>query len=224
MPDIFLNADLGSTLTPAQIAEILPHVHMANVSSLNADSIKYCAQLAENRKPFAVSTGALICAPENCVNLSLEAFKHLLEIQLIRYTGIADLNHIKLDSALLALVENDVLFCETFLDFVRNNCLISILCPFGSNLINAAAERRLPIAIDLTLDREYSASGQPLPEVITHSDQIVDRLKQLHHTGEITALDGTSLTVPTHDDHITISLVTPSPQSLTAMKSFLNSL
>lgn len=226
MPDIFLNYDLCEQQTDAFHTEVMSQVHMANVSSVKLQTIEKCAQLAEEQKPIAVSTGALICpiGNEPVDQLTLTQFRALLEIQLIRYTSVADLNHIKLHDSLLQLVENDEEFRVAFLEFVRNRYLISIVCPLGSNLEKLANEMKLPVTPEVILDAHYSNEGSIIADAID-SSLVLTRLEQLHQFGSLTSDHGDTITLPDQYDHITVSLSSPLDfDQLKKVRSYLDTI
>ena len=226
MPDIFLNFDLCEQQTDAFHTEVMSQLHMANISCVKLQTIEKCAQLAEAQKPIAVSTGAFICpiGNEPVEQLTLTQFRALLEIQLIRYTSAADLNHIKLHSSLLQLVENDDEFSVAFLEFVRNRCLISIVCPLGSNLEKLANEVALPVTPEIMLDAHYSAEGKIIEDTID-SSLVITRLEQLHQFGSLTTDHGDTITLPEQYDHITVSLSSPLDfDQLKKVRSYLDAI
>lgn len=227
MPDIFLNHDLCEQQSDAFQTELMPHIHMANVSCLKLSTIERCAQLAEQQRPIAVSTGAFICPIGNdpVEQLTLTQFRALLEIQLIRFTSAADLNHVKLHSSLLQLVEDKEDFRTAFIDFVRNRCLISILCPIGTQLVNLAAEMKLPITPEVVLDAHYSENGQRTDGPAIGPSLALARLDQLHKDGSLTTESGTTITLPEGYDHISVSLSSPVDlELLAAARAYLNSI
>lgn len=225
MPDIFLNYDLCEQQSDAFHSEVMPHLHMANVSCLKLQTIERCAQLAEEQKPIAVSTGASICPIGNgpVSGLDLAQFRALLEIQLIRYTSVADFNHIKLHSELFQLVEKEGEFLIAFLEFVRNRCLISILCPIGSNLEKTAREMNLPIIPEILLDAHYTDEGNLVEDGCIDPTLVISRLEQLLQYGEITSEHGSSLPISESYDHITVSLAKPADiDQLETVRAYLN--
>lgn len=227
MPDIFLNCDLSEHQSDTQIAELMPYIHMANVSSLKLPTIEKCAQLADANKPIAVSTGASIypTGDELSPELSLSDFRSLLEIQLIRFSSTADLNHIKLHGSLLQLVEGDEKYRVAFLEFVRNRCLISIICPIGSQLEKSAREAKLPITPEVILDAHYTTEGILVEDSGSDSSLILTRLEQLHKHGEITSEHGDPLSIPESYDHITVSLTEPANvNQLKSVREYLDAI
>ncbi|MFC5050766.1 LamB/YcsF family protein [Rubritalea spongiae] len=236
MPEIFLNCDLGEWESPAQTASLMPYLHMANIAcgghAGSTDTIAHCQQLAESQKPIAVSAGAHPGVADTDGSrgrtlpdhFSVDNFTSLLEIQIQRYIHAADLNHIKLHGALYHLTESDETFRQAFLEFVRNRCLISIVCLAGGEVAQAAEERGMPILPEIFLDRHYQANGQLLERshpdaLITDANLIVDRLEQLKHTHTLTAHDGTIIHFPNHYDCLTACVHSDSPNSLEILKA-----
>jgi UPF0271 protein len=234
MPEIFLNCDLGEWESPAQTAALMTHLHMANIAcgghAGDRQSILDCATLAENRKPIAVSTGAHPGALSTERGRSLpydfspQDFRALLEIQIQRFIGAADLNHIKLHGALYHLVETDEIYRKAYLDFVRSRCLISIVCLAGGKVAAEAEELGMPIIPEVFLDRHYAADGSLLPRTDPHATissvaEVEDRLKLLTNKHSLIAFDGSTIVLPAHYDHITACVHSDSPISLEILKA-----
>lgn len=234
MPEIFLNCDLGEWESSAQTAALMSQLHMANIAcgghAGSRDSIKLCADLAEAQKPIAVSTGAHpgVATDDRGRSLperfSIDDFKTLLELQVQRFIGIADLNHIKLHGALYHLVENDDEYRHEFLNFVRSRCLISIVCLAGGKLAAAAEKRDMPIIPEVFLDRHYAADGSLLPRThprstISSTSEVEERLEQLINTNSLSSYDGTKIDLPAHYDHLTACVHSDSPNSLEFLKT-----
>ncbi|PQJ28461.1 LamB/YcsF family protein [Rubritalea profundi] len=234
MPEIFLNCDLGEWESPAQTAALMTHLHMANIAcgghAGDRQSILDCATLAENRKPIAVSTGAHPGVPSADRGRSLpydfspEDFRALLEIQIQRFIGAADLNHIKLHGALYHLVETDEIYRKTYLDFVRSRCLISIVCLAGGKIAEEADDRGMPIIPEVFLDRHYAADGNLLPRTHPHAtissvSEVLERLELLTDKHSLIAFDGTTIELPAHYEYITACVHSDSPNSLEILKA-----
>ena len=233
MTEIFLNCDLGEWESPEQTAALMPHLHMANIAcgghAGSLVTIHRCATLAEAQSPIAVSTGAhpgLATADRGRTlpaDFTLEDFQTALELQIQRYITTADLYHIKLHGALYHLTETNNEFCQAFLEFVRNRCLISVVCLAGGKVEKAAAERRMPVIPEVFLDRHYQANGQLLPRdhadaLITDEATVLSRLKQLRETNSLTAHDGSRIQLPEHDC-LTACVHSDSPNSLAILKA-----
>lgn len=234
MLEIFLNCDLGEWESPEQTAALMQHLHMANIAcgghAGNVDSIKLCSQLAESQKPIAVSTGAHpgVATADRGRSLpsefTLGDFTMLLELQIQRFIGHADLNHIKLHGALYHLVETDEEYRIAFLDFVRSRCLISIVCLAGGKLAQEAEKRSMPIIPEVFLDRHYAADGSLLPRshkhaIIQSASEVEDRLDQLVHTHSLTSFDGTKIELPAHYEYITACVHSDSENGLEILKA-----
>lgn len=242
MPDIFLNCDLGEWESRAQTAALMTHLHMANIAcgghAGDRQSILDCSALAENRKPIAVSTGAHPGVPSEDrgrslpYDFSLEKFRETLELQIQRFIGAADLNHIKLHGALYHLVESDEIYRKAYLDFVRSRCLISIVCLAGGKVAAEADERGMPIIPEVFLDRHYAADGSLLPRThpnatLSSVSEVVERLEQITNQNSLTAFDGSIIKLPAHYDCITACVHSDSPNSLEileAAKAYLDKL
>jgi 5-oxoprolinase (ATP-hydrolysing) subunit A len=234
MPEIFLNCDLGEWESPAQTAALMTQLHMANIAcgghAGDRQSILDCAALAENRKPIAVSTGAHPGVPSADRGRSLpydftpEKFRELLELQIQRFIGAADLNHIKLHGALYHLVETDEIYRQTYLDFVRSRCLISIVCLAGGKVAAEADDRSMPIIPEVFLDRHYAADGSLLPRSHPHAtissvSEVLERLEQISSHNSLIAFDGTKIELPAHYDCITACVHSDSPNNLEILKA-----
>ncbi len=237
MPDIFLNCDLGEWESPEQTAALMAHLHIANIAcgghAGNLESIQLCAKLAESQRLHAISTGAHpgVATHDRGRSLpdsfSVEDFKELLEIQIQRYVGLADLNHIKLHGALYHLVENEEIYRQAFLNLVQHNYLISVVCPAGGQLAKAAEERELPMIPEVFLDRNYAANGQLLPRthpqaMILDTQAVIDRLEQLCAHDTLLAIDGSVIELPTHYNCLTACVHSDSPNSLTILGAARN--
>ena len=234
MPEIFLNCDLGEWESRSQTAELMTHLHMANIAcgghAGDRQSILDCAELAENRKPIAVSTGAHPGVSSEDRGRSLpydfspEKFREILELQIQRFIGAADLNHIKLHGALYHLVETDEIYRKAYLDFVRSRCLISIVCLAGGKVAAEADERSMPTIPEVFLDRHYAADGSLLPRTHPHASlssvsEVVERLEQITSQNSLTAFDGSIIKLPGHCDFITACVHSDSPNSLEILKA-----
>ena len=242
MLEIFLNCDLGEWESPEQTAALMSQLHMANIAcgghAGSRQTILDCAALAEKRQPIAVSTGAHpgVAFADHGRSLpydfSPEAFTSLLEIQIQRYIGAADLNHIKLHGALYHLVETDEIYRKIYLEFVRSRCLISVVCLAGGKVAAEADERGIPIIPEVFLDRNYAADGSLLPRTEPHAmlastNEVLERLELLNNSRSLMALDGTIILLPEHYDCITACVHSDSPNSLENLrvaKAYLDNL
>ena len=237
MPEIFLNCDLGEWESADHTAAIMSHIHMANIAcgghAGDAKSIAYCAELANSQKPFAVSTGAHPGLPPELSpdrgrslpdNFSVDQFTQLLELQLGRYIGHADLNHIKLHGALYHLTEQNSDFRQAFLKLVKSKFLITIVCQAGGEAGRTAEAFGLPVTPEIFLDRNYANDGSLLPRshpnaIIHEPQQVIDRLKEIQQHNKLTAIDGTPLPLSEDYDHITACVHSDSPNSLDILSS-----
>ncbi|MEO1855933.1 MAG: LamB/YcsF family protein [Rubritalea sp.] len=234
MLEIFLNCDLGEWETREQTAALMTHLDMANIAcgghAGDLQSIKDCAELAEAKKPIAVSTGAHpgIDSDDHGRSLpydfSTESFRLLLEIQIQRFISAADLNHIKLHGALYHLVEADEDYRKAYLDFVRSHCLISIVCLAGGKVAIEAEKRNLPILPEIFLDRHYASDGSLLPRthrnaMIHSASEVLERLELLTEKHCIMAYDGTMIELPAHYECLTACVHSDSPSSLEILKA-----
>ena len=234
MPEIFLNCDLGEWETREQTSELMQQLHMANIAcgghAGDAESIARCFALAEQQLPIAVSTGAHpgIASADRGRSLpsdfSVTDFVVALELQIQRFIGMADLNHIKLHGALYHLTENHETYRNTYLEFVRNRSLISIVCLAGGKVAAEADVRGIPIIPEVFLDRHYAADGSLLPRshpqaTISSITEVVDRLVLLTNSNTLIAYDGTQIQLPAHYDYLTACVHSDSPSSLKILKA-----
>lgn len=234
--EIFLNCDLGEWESPAQTAALMPYLHMANIAcgghAGSTESIAHCQQLADAQTPYAVSAGAHpgVADIDGSRGRTLPEpfttadFTALLEIQIQRYIGSADLNHIKLHGALYHLTESNIDFRNAFLAFIRHKSLISIVCLAGGQVAQEAESRDLPIIPEIFLDRHYRSDGQLLERshpdaLISDPILIIDRLEQIKHTHSLTAHDGSTIHFPAHYDCLTACVHSDSPNSLAVLKA-----
>ena len=223
--NLLLNCDLGEWESPETTADLIPHLHLANIAcGGHAGSFERINHAALIAKKHGVKCGAHPGVPNNKgrtlpENFTSVHFTQLLKSQIASYLSTdAFLHHLKLHGALYHLSENDEKIRTDLFEFLKTRAT-TLICLAGGKVASEAADRKIPHLQEAFLDRHYQANGQLLPrdhpDALIHDPEIIaDRLQAWQNEKPISAHDGTPLLIKAD----TLCVHSDSPNALAILK------
>ena len=219
MTDFNLNADMSESFgawSMGNDAGLLPLINSANIAcGFHGGDYDIMAQTMRAAVAEGVSLGAhpgfydLHGFGRRPLHLSCAEIEHLIAYQLGAALGVAALvgariTHIKPHGALNNMAAQDADMAKAIVRAVKAVDANQIfLAPVLSALVKAGRDAGLVVAEEIFADRAYMPDGQLAPRgqkdaVISDPDEALARSLAMLKTREITALDGTRLSVNPH--------------------------
>ncbi|PSR23161.1 MAG: LamB/YcsF family protein [Sulfobacillus acidophilus] len=219
MPNqVDLNCDMGESYGAWRMGndeEVMPHISSANIAcGFHGGDPLTMARTVQKAREYGVACGAHPSFPDlvgfgrRNLDVTPEQARTDVLYQIgalsgfCRRFGVA-LQHVKPHGQLNNLAMTNRPLADAIIAAIRDFDPNLIVVAYGGELARAAQAQGMRVAYEVFADREYNPDGTLVSRrvpgaVITDDGRVIDRAVRMVREGQVTAVDGTRLTLPVH--------------------------